>query len=290
MIWDIQKFNSEIKALKRLFSESALHPLRKEQLKESVMSALSAQTPLPGEIFALPGRRLIKYLIAMLIGIGLVGGTALASQSSIPGNALYPIKRAVEKLQTGLSITANAKARVETKHAEERFLELAELELQEQAEVGVVAENGDDNSNAGDSQNPQATSTVVLKASSTLIQSSANNSSLTQKRNKVKLQARQDAKEQLGRAKDSLNRVKVKLEAKGDTKAVLEIEGTIEILEQKALEVGLKAEVKGELKKSENEPDKNGSVKVKLPLVPDGNNSQGLGSSSTTKVEIRLGR
>lgn len=81
-----------------------------DSLRERLM--LAADTALvPSEIerLTLPARRTTRdRRIATLVGgLALVGATtsiAMAAQSALPGDVLYPIKRAIESAQTGVSV------------------------------------------------------------------------------------------------------------------------------------------------------------------------------------------
>ncbi len=63
-------------------------------------------------------------IAALLAG----GGTAYASQSSLPGDALYPVKLVTEDVQTTVALDQERKAELETKFANRRLEEIQKLQ------------------------------------------------------------------------------------------------------------------------------------------------------------------
>ena len=71
-----------------------------------------------------------RRLAAVVGGFAVVSATgsmAMASQSALPGDALYPVKRAIENAQTNLKSDAPAKADSLLSHAESRLDEAQKL-------------------------------------------------------------------------------------------------------------------------------------------------------------------
>ena len=67
-----------------------------------------------------------RMTLALIIILALTGGTSLAAQGALPGDALYPVKIHLnEKIESALTVGAEADARVEAKHA---LLRLQEAE------------------------------------------------------------------------------------------------------------------------------------------------------------------
>lgn len=64
---------------------------------------------------------------AVLI-LAVLSGTAYASGSSIPGDTLYPVKRAVEGARLSFASTAESKAKLQVQFTEERIRELDTIE------------------------------------------------------------------------------------------------------------------------------------------------------------------
>ncbi len=134
MLWNQKKFNKEIKALNSLPKESSLHPLRKEQIKQAIMAEINSPVTEKetGWGFGWKERNLtfIRYIIASILGLSLVGGTTFASSNSLPGDTLYPIKQIKEKIEISLKVSAEAKAKLQSQFAEERLKELSRLRMQ----------------------------------------------------------------------------------------------------------------------------------------------------------------
>lgn len=69
---------------------------------------------------------IVIALITMLSG----GGAALASQNSLPGDALYPVKTLTEDMRSALTINKQSEAKLQSKFAAERLEEVSKM-LQE---------------------------------------------------------------------------------------------------------------------------------------------------------------
>jgi hypothetical protein len=78
----------------------------------------------PGE------RRRERRLAAAIGGIAIVGATtgmAVAAQSALPGDPLYPLKRAIENAQTGVQVNEDAKGKTLLENASGRLEEVDQL-------------------------------------------------------------------------------------------------------------------------------------------------------------------
>jgi len=76
---------------------------------------------------------LSTILLIILVGIMLFGGasaTAFASQSSLPGDALYPVKMGLEQTRISLANDAYAQAKLHLQFAQRRLDEIKELLMQ----------------------------------------------------------------------------------------------------------------------------------------------------------------
>lgn len=84
-----------------------------------------------------------RRLAAVLGGAALVGATssmALAAQTALPGESLYPVKRALEEIETGFAQGDSAKGRAMLANAEGRLAELDDLARRsDPASVSAVA-------------------------------------------------------------------------------------------------------------------------------------------------------
>lgn len=77
-----------------------------------------------------PGRRRERRLAAAIGGLAIIGATtgmAVASQSALPGDPLYPLKRAIENAQTGVQSDEDAKGKALLDNASGRLEEVDQL-------------------------------------------------------------------------------------------------------------------------------------------------------------------
>ena len=103
-------------------------------LRERLM--IAAETELvpgsPAAKLAMPPRRTKRErrIAAAVGGLALVGATtglAAAAQTALPGDPLYPLKRAIENAQTGLTMGDQAKGATLLSNAQDRLDELTKL-------------------------------------------------------------------------------------------------------------------------------------------------------------------
>lgn len=80
--------------------------------------------------------------IATLVGgfavVSATGSVAMAAQEALPGDVLYPVKRAIENAQTNLQSDGGSKADTLLSHAEARLDEVQELTARD-ADTEVIA-------------------------------------------------------------------------------------------------------------------------------------------------------
>lgn len=75
-----------------------------------------------------PRHRVALVLIAAVVTVLLLGGAAVAaSGSALPGSLLYPVKRAVEKIDLALHRDPASQARLHLEFAQRRLTELSDL-------------------------------------------------------------------------------------------------------------------------------------------------------------------
>ena len=102
-------------------------------LRERLMAAAdTALVPTPADRLTLPPRRTHRERrrAAGVGGVAVVGATtsmAMAAQSALPGDLLYPVKRAIENVHTGLSLGADAKGSTLLASARGRLDEVSAL-------------------------------------------------------------------------------------------------------------------------------------------------------------------
>lgn len=106
-------------------------------LRERLMAeAATALVPDDVSRLTLPPRRPARErrLAAAVGGLAIVGATtslAVASQSALPGDSLYPIKRAIERAHTGLSVGEGSKGATILTSASDRLDEVDALTRQD---------------------------------------------------------------------------------------------------------------------------------------------------------------
>lgn len=174
-------------------------------IRQNILTAISTQ-PAAAEVFdAGPGRsqKIIRYVVSILIGLSLVGGTAFASGSALPGDALYPVKRLTEKVQLGLTVSEEAKANLQAEFAQERLNELTQL--------------------AKSHKTPPPGANLGLSATGTTDVESTSTGSGGKGNDEIEIHAKQEAKIEVNNAVINLQRVKDKLSAKGNSHAAAEV-------------------------------------------------------------------
>lgn len=77
--------------------------------------------------------------LIVVIAVSVVGGGVKAAQSSLPGQTLYSVKIATEKVQVALATSDEKKVKVLTTHAKNRLQEVTKL-VETKQEGQVVAE------------------------------------------------------------------------------------------------------------------------------------------------------
>lgn len=85
----------------------------------------------------------LKYILTILAGIAVVGGTAYAASGSKPGDALFGLKKAGENVELNLVSSQTTKAQLQAKFAQERLAELNEIEREDQTQAGQANTSSD---------------------------------------------------------------------------------------------------------------------------------------------------
>ena len=106
---------------------------RNRELKSKVMAEIrfvpQVQPAAVRPAFA-RGWWLRRLAFSTLVGVGVVGGTVFASAHALPGDLLYPVKIAKEKVELSLAPKGEPKALIMAKQAEERLSELSGLKAE----------------------------------------------------------------------------------------------------------------------------------------------------------------
>ena len=87
-----------------------------------------------------------RRLAVALGGFAIVGATtsmAVAAQSALPGDVLYPLKRAMENAETGFSVSDEAKGNTILANASGRLDEVDELAQQDEVDADAVVRDAE---------------------------------------------------------------------------------------------------------------------------------------------------
>lgn len=217
MIWNKDKFNKEIKSLPILVGkEDVLSASELQTIRQKVLKSLSAETNTVSSRYTWSERKekIMRYVISVLVGLSLFGGTAFASTSAKPGDILYPVKRVTEKVQLSVTVSEQSKAQLQAKFAEERLKELAELKLKSDSSVST-----------------SATSTPNGK---------------NEDRDKIEVEAKEHTQTDVNKAIEVLTQVRAKLQANGNTQAATALGENIARLQAGAINQNIKLEFESE--------------------------------------------
>ncbi len=120
-------------------------------LRERLMLAAETELIVPDSPAALTDRLTVRSrrtprerrLAVALGGFAIVGATtsmAVAAQSAIPGDVLYPLKRAMENAEAGFSVSDEAKGATILENASGRLDEVDKLARQDDVDAVAVSE------------------------------------------------------------------------------------------------------------------------------------------------------
>ena len=134
---NLAKKLSQIKKLSRCEVNSDWERTTKYQLLSEIYSQhrlMKAQSLSAEERFRLLGMKITRRLmpslsktIAFLLVIFLGSGMTMAASASVPGEALWPIKRGFEKAELTLAVSPTREAEVYIKHINKRLEELDKI-------------------------------------------------------------------------------------------------------------------------------------------------------------------
>ena len=136
----------------RSVPEAQARPEFVADLREQLMVAAAAElTSVPAaarerddvaRLTITPRRTRRERRVGIALGaVAIIGATtsmAVASQSAIPGDALYPVKRAIENTQTGFSVGDDAKGETILGNASGRLDEVDKLTQQDRPDAQLV--------------------------------------------------------------------------------------------------------------------------------------------------------
>jgi hypothetical protein len=120
-------------------------------LRDQLVLAAATELVVPDSPAALTERLTVRSrrtprerrLAVALGGFAIVGATtsmAVAAQSALPGDVLYPVKRAIENAEAGLSVSDEAKGSTILENAAGRLDEVEQLAQQDEVDAVAVSE------------------------------------------------------------------------------------------------------------------------------------------------------
>ena len=115
-------------------------------LRERLMAeAATALAPQPEDRLKLPPRRPARQrrVATAVGGLAIVGATttmAMAAQSALPGDTLYPLKRAIENAHTGISVGDSEKGATMLANASGRLDEASALSHEGHSDDAAIAD------------------------------------------------------------------------------------------------------------------------------------------------------
>lgn len=153
-------------------------------------------------------------LVAVCILV-LLTGTAYASSSAIPGDVLYPVKRAVEDTRVKLASSSETKAKLQVQFTEERLQELEKVEQQSPLKRTTTLRTNPDTQPA---VTPAVPPTVNIEPEPEHEDTPAENS----------------AREEISKALESLEKTREDLHKQGKERVAIDLAETIHALNGRA--------------------------------------------------------
>lgn len=132
-IFRAKKLEKELSGLKNTAARLDMSAAENLELKTRIMAAIrlvpqDSASVAKQERFSKKSRMwLPKLAFSVLAGVVFLGGTVFASGYSLPGDVLYPVKKAKEKLELQLTPAGQPKALIMAKQAEERLHEFSDI-------------------------------------------------------------------------------------------------------------------------------------------------------------------
>ncbi len=139
-----EKFKREIGLLKKIPKHN-IDSTNKTRIKSLLMNRITSETNFPAQPTFSFSRNLFtnqffRYAATMFVGLGLVGGSAFASNSAKPGDLLFPVKKVTEQFQVSLTASKQNKAALHAKIAEERIDDMEKVPERHKGNAKVEAE------------------------------------------------------------------------------------------------------------------------------------------------------
>ena len=112
--------------VKREFLASLQDDLKKYMEFSPIREGIKVKVPEASPFFGIPIFKAVSFALIVIFAFG-GGGAVFASQKSLPGDVLYPIKTLTENLQETLTFDSQKKAYLYTRLAEKRIGEIKNI-------------------------------------------------------------------------------------------------------------------------------------------------------------------
>ena len=141
-----KKINDIFKQFRQTPVDEAFVDLLRVRLLETMEAdariGLARELVAPRAPFSLPMRRLVPALLVLSLVL-TSGGTVFASQGSLPGETLYPVKLLSEEVRVAVALTAAKKAELQVSYAAERAREIDAVVAQHATSTFTESETKD---------------------------------------------------------------------------------------------------------------------------------------------------
>lgn len=190
---------------------------------------------------------LVRFTTAAVLVLAVLSGTAYASGSSLPGDTLYTVKRAVESARISLASTPESKAKLQVLFTEERIRELDTIETKAPTAKTVTKKTV--------LPTPPPAATALPEASTTITTTTD-----IKEENSTHSEAEMRARKEVFKALNNLEQTQKSLNNQGKEGEARSLDVTISKLRDKANVRSWRDERKGQ--KDTPSPQKNESKKV----------------------------
>jgi hypothetical protein len=141
----------------------------KDQLLRQIRTSKPANSRSWTDIFSfgLPRQQVwARFAVAVVIGVIVIsvlgGSTAYASQSSVPGDVLYPVKTQTEEVRLWMAGDSADKTDLNLDFARTRLFELSQLAIRNSDKIEMAVKGYRDNLKAAESNTQSITDSAVL--------------------------------------------------------------------------------------------------------------------------------
>ena len=278
-----KKFTKAVASIASLSEISGpLNQEEKEFLKQNILHAIEGIKPkdLPTGLRTNKLNALVNFIIAAILGLLLVGGTAFAAGNSIPGDLLYPVKLTAEKIALSLALPQHYKTQLQATFAEQRLVELQKLSAKTQLPPAALAPPYFNSTPSSTPTNGRSAIAHETQTPETLSPPYTDLEKLTS-------QARENASQQVSQAVSALRQEQVSFQQKGDVQDAQNIGKNISDLQTAAAAQNISTENSANRNTSSQQDPQTGHIETNAANQPKAENlnqqqsSGGDGQSSS---------